>query len=207
MRLVRSLRLATRLARRDLDRHLADVAVLKSDAFGVGHSERTRSMLAPVTGYVPPLDLEALAALPEGTFGRAYARFMQENALSPFILTDAIDETTRERNVFGIRYATTHDMIHVLTGFDTSWAGELGVLAFAVAQRYTGWQRFGYVLAWVLYPFFSRFRVRALLAAARRGNALGRRARCVLAVRLEEQLDRPIDEVRASLGIELADAP
>ena len=40
------------------------------------------------------------------------------------------------RNAFSIRYALIHDMVHVLTGFDASWVGEVGVLAFVGGQNY-----------------------------------------------------------------------
>jgi ubiquinone biosynthesis protein COQ4 len=201
MRALDSLKLAFSLARTNRDAHLADIAILKADALRVGHSQRLRERLASVAGYLPDIDLEALAELAGTTFGHAYATFMRQNALSLFLPTELIDARMRERNAFGIRYATTHDMVHVLTGFDTSWAGEIGVLAFAVAQRYTRWQQLALVIAACLYPFFYRFRVRALWRAATRGYALGRRARCVLSVRLEERFEQPLEEVRRELGI------
>ena len=203
-----SARLAADLFKADKDRHIADIAVLKSDAMGV----RTRAGLAEKLAALPRLDaaehdLERLSALPEDTFGHANARFMLDNGLSPFVLTDAVAPEIRARNAFVIRYAATHDAFHVLTGFDTSWPGELGVLGFAVGQGYSGFQRFAAVLAFLVYPFWCGFRVGALVRAWRRGYRLGTRARCVLAEPLEAWFDRPLADVRAQLGLLDASPP
>jgi ubiquinone biosynthesis protein Coq4 len=48
-----------------------------------------------------------------------------------------ISADVRERfrdNPYALRYTTTHDLHHVLTGFDTGLAGEAGVVAFNVGQ-------------------------------------------------------------------------
>jgi ubiquinone biosynthesis protein Coq4 len=100
------------------------------------------------------------------------------------------------------RYAVTHDMFHVLMGFDTSLAGEIGVLAFAAAQGYTRVQRWiGLPLAALLYPLFSPRSTPAIFRALRRGWRMGKRARFLLGVRLEEKFDRPVSELRLELGL------
>ncbi|MFN7145151.1 MAG: Coq4 family protein, partial [Myxococcota bacterium] len=149
-------RLRDILARRDT-LALGDFAVLKTDLAGVDVRPALRPLLEPVRGWLPPIDLDALAALPPNTFGHAYARFMRANGLAPFTVTDAIDPAMRRRNAFGIRYATTHDMFHVLLDYGASWPGEMGVLAFAIGQGYTRSQLLGGVLAWLIYPFRCRF--------------------------------------------------
>lgn len=201
MRFIDDLRRANTLYRQDADAHLGDIAVLKADAFGVDVRPELRAALDPVRGWLPTIDLDALGAMPANTFGYAVAAFMRAHGLHPFVVTDAIDDDMRRRNAFGIRYATTHDLVHVLLGFDTSWAGELGVLGFAVGQGYTPWQRLGAALAWALYPLWSGFRIRALWHAWRRGLAAGRRAPFLLGVRLEERFDEDLDDLRASLGL------
>lgn len=185
----------------DLNRHIADIAVLKADMVRLQPTPRHRAALDRVRGYLPQVDLEALARLPEGTFGRAYADFMRKHQLAPFVLTPEIDEPMRLRNAFGIRLASTHDMVHVLLGFDTSWAGELGVLAFSAAQRWSWVQPFSLLVAWPYYLIRTGFGVRALRDAARRGARLGRQAPFLLAVRLEERFHDHLDGLRRELGL------
>lgn len=201
MRWLNDIRRCKVLYRRDPTQHLGDIAVLKADAFGVDVRPELRSRLDAVRGYVPEVDLDALARLPRSTFGRALADFMRANHLSPFRITGEIDDEMRRRNAFGIRYATTHDMFHVLLGFDTSWAGELGVLGFAVGQRYSAWQRLAAVLAWLIYPLRSGLAIPSLWRAWRRGLRAGRRAPFLLGVRLEDRFGDDLEALRGELGL------
>ncbi len=184
---------------------LGDLAVLKMDGLGVDARLEHRAALDPVRGYLPEVDLQALARLPEGTFGRAYATFMSEHGLDPFVLTDAVDDEIRGRNAYGIRVATTHDMLHVLLGFDTSWEGELGVLAFSHGQRWAAYLPIAVLFAWVIYPLRTGLALRRLWRAYDRGLRLGEAAPFVLGVRLEERFAEPLDRVRADLGLAAAD--
>ncbi|MCB9664520.1 MAG: hypothetical protein H6732_10415 [Alphaproteobacteria bacterium] len=188
-------------AREDANAHAGDIAILKLDLFGVDARPALRGQLAPVRGWLPSLDVAALRALPVGTFGRAYADFLDAHGLSPLVLSDTIDAATRARNTYGIRYAATHDMFHVLLGYGPDWVGELGVLAFTCGQDYarTLWAQAA--MAWLIYPFRSGFRLGALLGAWRRGYQLGRRAPFLLGVRLEDRFDTPLDDLRAELGL------
>ena len=182
---------------------LGDAAILKADAFDVRAAPSAEAQLGAVRGYLPRIDMAALRGLPDGTLGREYARMLDENGLSPFTVSEDFDPEVLRRNTFAARYAVTHDMFHVLTGFDTSWAGEMGVLAFAAAQGYTRVQRWiGLPLATVLYPIFSPRNAMAVFRALRRGWRMGKRARFLLGVRLEEHFERPIADLRAELGIE-----
>jgi ubiquinone biosynthesis protein COQ4 len=196
-----SIRRAQELYRAEPEAHLGDIAVLKFDAWGIDVRPPLRPQLEPVRGWLPRIDLQALRALPANTFGAALARFMDEHHLSPFVVTDAIDAPTRARNAYGIRYATTHDMFHVLLGFDTSWPGELGVLAFAVGQGYTANLWLQAAFAWLLYPLWSRGAVRACWQAWRRGLAAGRQAPFLLGVRLEERFGEDLETLRRELSL------
>lgn len=74
------------------------------------------------------VDLRALAKLPEGTVGRAYADFMREQGLDheDLLLVEGESDGAWIRN----HMRETHDLWHVATGFGTDVAGELGVQAF-----------------------------------------------------------------------------
>src|SRR5688572_24904794 len=111
---------------------LGDVVLLKLDALSSPKAEVALE-LDQLRGYAPDQDLRALRALPEGTLGREYARFLDANGLEPL----AISASMKERfwgNPYALRYTTTHDLHHVLSGFDAGLAGEAGVLAFNVGQ-------------------------------------------------------------------------
>jgi ubiquinone biosynthesis protein COQ4 len=81
------------------------------------------------------VDLDALAALPEGTLGRAYADFLRSRGLSPDVFKGAPKAVPDERMAYVIqRLRQTHDLWHVVTGYDTDAASEVALQAFTFAQ-------------------------------------------------------------------------
>jgi ubiquinone biosynthesis protein COQ4 len=86
-------------------------------------------------------DLEALASLPPGSLGRAYADFMRSEQLAPDGIVSEFrnaDTSTPvpdpEMEWFFERMDTMHDLWHVLTGYGRDEAGEVANLAFTLAQ-------------------------------------------------------------------------
>src|SRR4051794_22419287 len=78
------------------------------------------------------LDLARLRRLPDGSFGREAARFLDERGLDPANLPHrAADDA---RSFVRAHLYETHDLWHVATGFDTDVAGEVGLQAFYLAQ-------------------------------------------------------------------------
>ncbi|MEL6249313.1 MAG: Coq4 family protein [Cyanobacteria bacterium J06648_16] len=196
---IRQLLAVIQQARRG-DGELGDLALLKADALGATASPAVMDRLQSVVGYHPTIDLDALLQLPSDTFGHAYAAHMQRNGLQPFTVSPELEDVAR-RNVFALRYAVTHDIFHVLLGFDTSYAGEMGVLAFAVAQGYSRSQQIGLWLATVLYPLLAPGQIQQIFDSKQQGYQLGIQADCLLAYRFEEQWSRSLAEVRKTLAL------
>ncbi len=187
-------------------KRIGDVAVYKAELSGARARPEIEAQLDDVRGYHPRVDLEALARLPDGTFGREYARFLDANHLQPIVPTDRADPAMIARNAFTVRYATIHDMVHVITGFDTSWPGEAGVWAFVGAQRYSLGFGLAAVLALLVAPFRSPLRLVHAWRCWRRGRAMGKGARRLLTLRLEERFEQCLSELRAELDVRGADA-
>lgn len=180
--------------------NLGDFAILKADAFRTKVNPAVESKLQDVVGYHPPIDLEKLSQYPDGSFGQEYARHMKVNQLKPFNVSSELDEVAK-RNVFALRYVVTHDIFHVLLGFDTSYAGEIGVLAFAAEQNYSSSLKISLKIAQVLYPILAPSQIKAIFANVHKGQELARKAKFLLGVRFEEYWELPLSEVRAELGL------
>lgn len=178
---------------------LGDVVVLKLDALSAPPRSTLRA-LDRVRGFAPPHDLARLRTLPDGTLGREYARFLDANGIEPLVISDAIKERYRE-NPYALRYTTTHDLHHVLTGFDAGLAGEAGVVAFNVGQ---GSAPIGRAALWwvrFFYALISPTQARRLWHDIRVGLAMGRTAKLVIAEPIESWFEEPLERVRERLGI------
>lgn len=81
---------------------------------------------------VGKIDVKELSTYPEGTFGYEFAKFVTAAGIDPNDLPNikAVDE----HSYFLAHLYETHDIWHVVTGFDTTTAGELGLQAFYLAQ-------------------------------------------------------------------------
>ena len=180
---------------------IGDVVVLKSALSTQRAYPRIEAMLGDVRGYHPHLDMAALAALPVGSFGHEYHRFMSSNGLHPITITGNLPESLVAENAFMVRYGIIHDMVHVLTGFDATWPGEAGVWAFVGAQGYSRTMVFAGYMSLLVAPIVSPLSIGRAWRCWRRGRAMGRAARLLLTMRLEDLLESDLSEVRSALGI------
>lgn len=180
--------------------NLGDFAILKSDFLGAKVNPEVATKLQPVVGYYPPINLEQLSQYPPGTFGREYADHIKANHLKPFNISPELDEVAK-RNVFALRYIITHDIFHVLLGFDTTYAGEIGVLAFAATQNYSNSLKISLWLAKFLYPIFAPQQIKEIFANVNKGKELGKKAEFLLAYRFEEHWSDPLNELQKNLGL------
>lgn len=151
-------------------------------------------------------DWEQLGRLPEQSLGRAYLALARRDTIRVGdLVADSLvlaDEQERApdplRRWFRDRMIACHDLLHVLTGYDRDVAGEVQLLAFSLAVAPMRVLRTGLVLALLgvpprILPGFAH----DLWRAWRRGRA----ARISRALRWEDLLAVPPDQVRAELGV------
>ena len=180
--------------------NLGDFALLKADALGAKANPAAIAKMERVRGYYPEIVLSELEQLPPGTFGYEYAAFVKCNCLKPINISPELAEIA-QNNVFALRYAITHDMFHVLLGFDTSYAGEIGVLAFAAAQRYSRSQAFSLRIATWLYPLLAPQQFNRIFKNKRRGKQMGEKANFLLNYRFEDSWAKPLTALRQELNL------
>jgi ubiquinone biosynthesis protein Coq4 len=180
--------------------NLGDFAILKSDTLGAKASPEVAKELENLVGYHPKIDLDKLIEYPEGSLGREYAEHMKRNHLQPLNISPELEDVA-QRNVFALRYVVTHDIFHVLLGFDTSYAGEIGVLTFAATQNYSQSLKVGFWFAKILYPIIALTQIKAILENQRKGKELAQKAKFLLGYRFEEHWNESLDKVREDLGL------
>jgi ubiquinone biosynthesis protein Coq4 len=138
--------------------------------------------------------------LPAGTLGREYARLLDDRGLQPL----AVTEETREKfkdNPYPLRYTTTHDLFHALTGFPTTPAGEMGLFAFMIAQGFDVGSRVQLWATMFLYSWIVPFHVPGMIRNMRVGSAMGKKAKNLLLEPLESSLSESLDVLRARAGL------
>jgi len=156
-------------------------------------------------------DRQALARLPEGSFGRAYVEFMESGRLTADGLVEAENMVQQrhpqtgpidpDREYVGDRLRDMHDLWHVLTGYGMDEAGEAANLAFSLAQVRNPGIALIVLAAIVIGPKDVRLSwPRYLYRAWRRG----RRAVLLSVVPYEELLPLPLEDVRRRLHIQPA---
>jgi ubiquinone biosynthesis protein Coq4 len=178
---------------------LGDVVVLKLDA--IHHAPKgIADKLGSLNRYGEIPDLATLRALPDGSLGREYARFLDANGIVP--LTISADVRARfQDEPYALRYTVTHDLHHVLAGFDAGLAGELGLVAFNVGQGAAPISRAMLRAARAMYVLLSPTQAQTIVNNVRVGLAMGERADLVMAQPIEAWLAEPLAEVRKRLHI------
>ncbi|MBZ4415162.1 Coq4 family protein [Myxococcus sp. RHSTA-1-4] len=163
------------------------------------HDSAARAFVErPRVGF---LHLASLRTLPQGTLGRAFADHLEGNGLDP----DALPylEAHTDEEYVRAHMLESHDVWHVLTGFPTDVAGELGIQAFSLAQVGSPFALgilAGGLANTLLYAFSERdCRMRAIV----RGWLLGRRARLLFGAPWRQMWEWPLDDVRRHFGLDL----
>jgi ubiquinone biosynthesis protein COQ4 len=151
--------------------------------------------------YIPPnYNLNQLLTYPQNSLGYVYAAIIRESGFDPNLHADMTAES--DAQYVELRLSQTHDIWHVVTGFDTSAIGEIGLQAFHLPQ-------FPYPLATMLianslmsstllYPED----LPQLLNAIAQGWQMGETAKALFAQKWEEAWDKPLDQWQAELNIQ-----
>ena len=143
------------------------------------------------------VDLEALARLPDGTLGREYIRFLNDNKITPDVFCD-IPEVGDERAAYLVmRLRQTHDLWHVVTGYKPNVEGEILLQAFTFGQTKAPSAALitslGTARHFALRP--SHYR------RVREAYQKGLRARSLATFPWEQHWEKTVAEVSALLGI------
>ena len=148
-----------------------------------------------------PYDLDALSRLPSNTLGGWFARHMNDRGLSPEFFPYL--EVTNAVTYLAMRIRKTHDIWHVLTGFDTDVAGELGLMGFYQAQYPSPFPMA--IMAGTMLGAIERrdlSEISDLMEQLGAGYANGKRAQRLYGVSWEDYWERDLAELRREFSIE-----
>ena len=145
------------------------------------------------------LNVQELKLLPEDTLGGVIGRFLSVRGLNPDDIP-GVGTKTDSDYVLTHLYET-HDIWHVITGFDTDPAGEVGLQAFYLAQTRTFLPLFiiaAIMLNTAMYAYDEKSkRMDAIIS----GWLLGKKAKHIAGYDWKANFHRPLAEVKAELSL------
>ena len=145
------------------------------------------------------IDLTELQKLPDGTLGRCYADQLISQGITPDALIDP-SPVSNDAEYITHRLRETHDIIHVLTGFGIDGDSELGLQGFNLAQTRSPLAVM-LIFGGMLAALQDDEPLAPMLRAMARGFQLGLNAELVIAHKLEEGWDRPLQDWRRELRL------
>jgi ubiquinone biosynthesis protein Coq4 len=140
------------------------------------------------------VDLDELGKLPPGTLGREFADHMRANGLDPKAIPTL--EATDDLAYVRAHLYETHDVWHVVTGFKTDVAGELGLMAFYSTQGPGGLPWMLLAMGFLNTAFYAMDDRERRTDAIGRGWDMGKRAKRLFGVRWDELWTLPLEAVR-----------
>jgi ubiquinone biosynthesis protein COQ4 len=151
--------------------------------------------------YIPPAhDLDQLLTYPQNSLGYCYATAMKTAKLDPNLHAGMAAES--DAQYVELRLSQTHDIWHIVTGFDTSVMGEMGLQAFHLPQ-------FPYPLATMLLAnslisstLLTPEMLPQLLAVIAQGWQMGQTASALFAQKWEEAWDKPLTQWQVELNVQ-----
>lgn len=151
--------------------------------------------------YIPPAhDLDKLLTYPQDSLGYIYAATMKKKGFDPNL--HAGMKVKSDAHYVELRLSQTHDLWHIVTGFDTSEIDEIGLQAFHLTQ-------FPYPLATMLVAnslisstLFAPKELPKLLDAIAQGLQMGKTAKSLFAQKWEEGWEKPLIQWQEELNIQ-----
>jgi ubiquinone biosynthesis protein COQ4 len=152
-----------------------------------------------------PKELSEFLRKREGTLGRSFAEFLVLNGLDPNFYPPI--EARTDADYVVLRMRQMHDIIHVITGFDASPEGELGLQGFLLGQMASPLSMILIGGAALTLPFHQQEKWVRYMTNISRGWTMGREARLCFGVDWDSLWDLPLEEVRRELGLGAGSAP
>jgi ubiquinone biosynthesis protein COQ4 len=145
---------------------------------------------------------DRLRRMPDGSLGREYLAFVEREKISPEGIRKAsevaelLSPADVELAFIRHRMRDTHDLWHAVTGYGGDVRGEIGLLAFSLAQHWH--PAIALIVVGGIVKSFGRVDV---VGFVREAFARGRRAELLPAQDWESLLEQPVDRVRELLKV------
>lgn len=143
------------------------------------------------------VDFEKLMNEPVDSLGWTYYHFIKKNNLNfSFYVKNTNDPFKNDMDYIVFRIRQTHDLWHIITGFDTTQEGEAGLIAFYYAQLRSPLSALIVGLAVIHFLLKRPKDLPQLFDQITRGWLMGKKATPLLAFPWEQNWHTPIESIR-----------
>jgi ubiquinone biosynthesis protein Coq4 len=182
-----SARLAEPKALAQIGDHVAESAPYAKEAFERMHRIDLKKLL------------QYSHLLPENSLGQEFAKFVRSRNIDPADIP-SLPVKSREDYVQAHLYET-HDLWHVLCGFDTDTDGELGLQAFYLAQMPARLSLILMAAGFIHSALFDVNEKERRMSEIFRGWQMGKKAKALFGVDWSRYWSMPLTEVREHFAL------
>jgi ubiquinone biosynthesis protein Coq4 len=150
--------------------------------------------------YLAPVpDLDALLSYPQDSLGYIFACHLKINGFNPAFYRQigVKDDIT----YLTLRRSQTHDIHHIMTGFGTDLASELGLQAFELAQMRSP-LALALLASGIVNQLDSPDQLERTMNYVHQGWQMGLKAKPLMAQKWENHWERSVAEWQTDLGVE-----
>jgi ubiquinone biosynthesis protein COQ4 len=152
----------------------------------------------------PDIDTENLRRLPQNSFGYLFASEVKATNIDiDYFVRNRVEQTKIDQEIAHLRYLMrkTHDIWHLVTGFDVTIGGEIGLKGFELAQYHSPLSIFSAVVV-LLSAVGSPMEMNSRVEKFTQGYQMGLKSKFLLAQKWEERWEQTLTQVRSELNIE-----
>ena len=150
--------------------------------------------------YIPAdYDLDYLMTLAPDTLGYQFAKAMKEKNFDPNLHRGLTAET--DGKYVELRLSQTHDIWHVITGFDVSEIDEIGLQAFHLTQFPYPFAIGVLASSFIASIIWEPKSIPAMIDAIVKGLTMGKTAKSLFAQKWEEAWDKPLVQWQEELNV------
>jgi ubiquinone biosynthesis protein Coq4 len=192
----------------DLGRHLSEAfsARLGTASYAYPNVRETAAK-----GLPPQFDLDTLGTCPEGSLGHAFYRQIVDNGFDLEVLDRdvlALSSLAAPHDFINTRMLQSHDLIHLLAGYELTALHEVGISAFQLAQCGHGYSAmFLAVVATGAAASDNPGALPFVLETVLGAWTHGRRSASLIPLDWQAVWDQPIATIRQNLGMAAFNSP
>ena len=146
------------------------------------------------------VSVEELKRHPKSTTGQALYNYYKAKGIKKIENPYSVDRFQSEQSFVQARMRETHDLLHVITGFETDGPGEVALATFCLFQHRTISHAI-IIFGTLLENVAKGKSIETYLKAIEKGAVMANNCKLIISYKIEDWFDKELNEVRVDLGV------